>query len=323
MLYRSISSIALCEEAKKLWLEVEVISTEKNLFYVTGNGKSFLFKSTDFGGNSALGYKLADDKELSYRLLEKHWFPIAKSVYISKADLTSTTIEDDISALCFPLVIKPVDEWHGNGVMMNIHTGDELRGKLTTSFQTYDAMIVQEQIVWDEVRVLVMQWEVILALNRIPAHVVGNGKSTIEELIAHENKSNPMRWTWYEMPLSNIAIDAELISYLAKQWKEMCSIPDSWAYVQLRWNSNLWTWWTINEVTKELCDDIKHMCIEVSKLFGLEIAWIDILTSDFSVPLEKSWWVILEINPTPGIWWHKELTSVNSWYEILKRLFTL
>jgi hypothetical protein len=53
-------------------LEVEIISIEKNLFYITGNGKKILFKSTDFGGNSALGYKLADDKELTYRLLEKY-----------------------------------------------------------------------------------------------------------------------------------------------------------------------------------------------------------------------------------------------------------
>jgi len=323
MSYRSISSIVLCEEAKKLWLEVEIISIEKNLFYITGNGKKILFKSTDFGGNSALGYKLADDKELTYRLLEKYWFPIAKSVYIPKNDFKEQYVEENCAWLYFPLVIKPIDEGHGNGVMMNIHTYEELTQKLTISFQTYENMIVQEQVRWDEIRVLVMKWEVILALNRIPAHVVGDGKRTIEQLIDLENETNKLRWTWYEMALSYIKIDTEVVSYLAKHWKHISTVPDNWEYVQLRWNSNLWTWWTLIEVTNELCEHIKKQCIQIAHLFWLEIAWIDILTGDLSLPLKESWWIILEVNATPGIWWYREMTSINPWREMLKKIFNV
>jgi len=324
-LYWSISSIVLCEEAEKLWLSVEIVCKEKNLFYIHGKEKSILFKSTDFGGNSSLWYKLADDKQLSYVLLEKKWMPIAKSVYISKADLEKADFDkenlDDISNLHFPLVIKPIDEWHGNGVMMGIQSLGELKSKLTLSFEIYDTMIIQEQISGDEVRVLVVKWEVILAIRRFPAHVVWNGADTIEQLIHMENTTNSFRGIWYESPLAYIPLDDEVISYLVKQWRTVTTIPDNWAYIQLRWNSNLWTWWTAKEVTQMLCNEIKNMCIEISVLFGLDIAWIDILSTDFSLPLAQSWGVILEVNASPGIWWDRELTSVNTWHEILKRLF--
>ncbi len=319
--YWSISSSVLCEEAEKLGLLAEIICAEKNLFYLHGHGKSILFKSTDFGENSSLGYKLADDKELAYTLLERHNFPTAKSVYFKRGELENLSSQQIGRSLSFPVIIKPVSEWHGNGVMMNIFSYDELKEKLVFSFQTYDTLIVQEQISGDEVRVLVVKWEVILALNRVPAHIVGNGYDSIKDLVERENKNNPLRWVWYEAPLSYIKMDHETFSFMEKQWVSEHTIPDKGQVIQLRGNSNIWTWWTIKEVTNELCDTTKDMCIQISKIFGLEIAWIDILTTDVTVPLEQMWWVVLEVNATPGIGWYRELTSVNPWRELLKKIF--
>ncbi len=320
MTYFSISSVLLTEEAEKMWFDIEILSRSKNLFYVRWNWKEQLFKLTDFGWNSSLWFKLCDDKELTNKVLNKNWIPIAKSHYILKDDLVDL-MESDLSAFAYPLIIKPIDEWHWNGVIMWIASFEELKLKLKKSFDIYDSMIIQEQISWDEIRVLVVKWEILVAINRIPAFIIWDWKSTIEELIENENSSNDLRWEWYKKPLSNIEIDDELISFIEKKWLKLTVIPANKENVSLRWNSNLWTGWIPMNVTDKISEDIRQISINTAKYLGLEICWVDILTSDITKSLSEAWWIVLEANATPWIWWHKELLWVNSARKILDLIF--
>ena len=111
MTYWSISSQVLSEEARLLGLDVEILIPEKNLFLIKGENKEVLFKSTDFGGNTALGKKLSDDKELAYTLLARYDMPIPKTLYISEADF-HTLSDDRLNEFHFPVIIKPVDGAH-------------------------------------------------------------------------------------------------------------------------------------------------------------------------------------------------------------------
>ena len=322
MTYWSISSQELCKEAKKLWLTVDIVSKEKNLFYISDGTQETLFKSTDFWGNSSLGFKLCKDKWLTYDILERHNLPIAKSVYISKTK-PNDLYKIDISQLKMPLIIKPLSEWHGNWVMMCITSVKELHTKLTESFMLYSDMIIQEQIEGDEVRVIVVRWEVVLAYKRIPASVIWDNVHSIRDLISIENKCNPLRWIWYESPLVYIEIDDELKSYIWKQELDLNNIPRKGELIQLRWNSNTGTWWTMENVTDTLHLSTKKNCIEAANLLGLKISGVDIIVWDISQDLEKQWWIILEVNATPWIGGDKEATWINSAHEILKRVFNL
>lgn len=317
MNYWSISSITLKEEAEALWLEVEIISKEKNTFYIRWNKKEILFKSTDFWWNSSLWTKIVNDKELSYKILEKNNLATAKTHYIKKENIS----EIDWIDFDFPLIIKPINESHWNWVKMNIQSKSELKKKLTKSFEKYNKMIIQKQINWDEFRILVLSGEVILWINRKNPYVVWNWVNNIQELIEIENKENKLRWEWYENPLSFIKIDEELIDYIKKQWLNLEYILEKWREIYVRWNSNIWSWWIAIDVTHKVSDDIKNICIKATKIFWLEICWVDIITSDISKPLSETGWIILELNATPWIGWHKELTSVNTGKVILEKLF--
>ena len=318
MSYWSVSSQVLTEEAEKLWLEVEIINRHKNLFLVRGWWKEILFKSTDCWVNTSLWLKLANDKQLTYDILERNKLPCAGTLYLEKEEFVWWFKE---VVLYYPLVVKPLDGAHGDGVMMNIQNFDELQKKLKIWFETYDTLIIQEQIAWDEFRVLVFQWEVLLVLQRVPPYVIGDGKSSVKELIDKENNTNPRRGNEYESVLSYIKQDEELMSYIQKQWYTLDSRLEEWEKLQLRWNSNIWSGWTILDMTHKVHEDIKHICIQATHSLWLWMAGIDILTTDITQPLQRTWWVILEIWATPGLWWYREFTSVNPAKEILKRLF--
>jgi len=294
----SISSKYIVEEAEKMWFEIDMISEDKNLFYVKWNNKEILFKSTDFGWNSALWYKLCDDKELTYKVLDRYNLPIAKSEYISKNDFFDFS-KEYVSKLRFPLVIKPIDEWHWNWVLMWISDFKELKKSLEESFKVYDDMIIQEQAKWDEIRVLVIKWEMIAAIHRVPAFVIWDWISNISQLIDIENNTNPLRWEWYDNSLTYIKIDTELLWYISKNNLNLDYVAHKWEKIQLRWNSNLWTWWIPVDVTELISDDIRRVAIKATEVLWMEICGVDVLTSDFTKSLSDTNWIILECNATP------------------------
>jgi len=314
MTYFSISSQELVDEAKKMWLETEILIPEKNFFIIKGKWKEILFKSTDFWWNTSLAYKIARDKVLTYKILEKYWYPIPQTQIVKKDE------ELQLKNFKFPVIIKPVDESHGNWVKMNIKNEKQLKEELEASFKNYPTMIIQEQVEWDEVRVLVVKWQIIVAINRIPPFVIWDWKSTIKQLIDIENQTNPLRWNWYEKPLSYIKIDDETTKMLDYYNYNLESIPKKWEKVSVRLNSNVWSWWNMKNVTDILHTEIKQMCIDITKKLGFWICGVDLMIKDFSKPIKNNV-IILELNATPGIWWDKELTWVNSARRILEILF--
>ncbi len=125
-------------------------------------------------------------------VLDRLGYPIASTVYLDAKDFTSTGLEN-IQIPPFPLIIKPIDEAHGNGVMMNINNKLELEQKLHQSFRAYPRLIIQRQITGKEFRVLVCKKSIILALFRHPPVIRGDGISTILSLIKKENSTHPLR----------------------------------------------------------------------------------------------------------------------------------
>ena len=225
-----------------------------------------------------------------------------------------------VEKLKFPVIIKPNGESHGRGVMMNIKNFEELKEKLENSFEIYKNMIIQEQIIWKEFRVLVLKWEVILVLNRIPPYVIWDGINDINFHINELNK-NPKRWDWYKNVYSNIVVDEELLSFIEKQWFDLKSIMNSWEKIHLRWNSNLWTGWTWKCYTDIICEENKKICVDICSDLWFEICWVDVISSDISKPLYENWGIILELNDNPWLWGDLELTWINTGRIILEKLF--
>lgn len=116
-------------------------------------------------------------------------------------------------------------------------------------------------------------------------------------------------------------MDAELDHCIKQYGYSRNSIPANRQKVVLRTNSNLGTGASAIDVTRLVNQETKDICIRACKNIGLEIAGVDIITKDITKPLDVAGGIILEINDTPGIGGHRELTSVNSGKRILEKLF--
>lgn len=320
MTYFSITSQVIIDQAKKMWLQTEILQANKNFYVVRWYWKEVYFKSNDFWWNTALWYKIADDKELTNIILEEKWFNVPKSIYINKKDLKYFDIEK--TKLRFPLVTKPIDEWHWNWVTVWIDSKEYLNYWIKEALKYWENVIIQDYIEWDEQRIVVIWWKVSHWYKRIPAFVIWDWIHTIKELIKKEN-NNPLRWNWYENILTYIEVDERLIKYIEKNWFSLISIPKIGQFVQLRWVSNTWAGGTFEDITNLIWEELKQECIEIANITWLKVVWIDIITKDISVSLKKSKWAIIEINATPWFWWINEITWINVWKELLEYVFSI
>lgn len=248
---------------------------------------------------SVIATDLACDKEISKKMLAEAGIPVPKGRLIANREEAFKTAKE----IGFPVVLKPVGSNHGKGVTINVRTRDEVERAFDRAFKHSDEVIIERFVEGRDHRVLVINYEVAAVSQRVPAHVVGDGQHTLRELIDSENK-NPLRGEGHEKPLTKIYIDEESERLMAEQWLSLDSIPRAGQTVWLKYTANISTGGTAVDRT----DDIHYENIEtakrVARIIGLDIAGVDMLTTDIALPLEETGGAICEVNAGPGFRMH-------------------
>jgi cyanophycin synthetase len=201
------------------------------------------------------------------------------------------------------VILKPLAANHGRGISGRLNDEEELREAWKHS-SAYGSRIVIEQFAEGrDHRVLVVNKKVVAAAERVPANVVGDGKRTIAELIEEANL-DPRRGVGHTKSLTKIPTDERAIEHLARNGRTMKTVPAEGQMVTLAATANLSTGGTSIDRTDEMHPDNVTACEMAAGVIGLDIAGIDILTPDISVPFRENNSVIIEVNAGPGIRMH-------------------
>jgi cyanophycin synthetase len=205
----------------------------------------------------------------------------------------------------FPIVIKPLDGNHGRGISIDVKTQQEAEEAydLASAASKTRSVIVERYYKGSDHRILVINGKVAAVAERIPAHVVGDGRSTIEELIEITNQ-DPNRGDGHANVLTKITIDKTALNVLEKQGYELTSILPQGAIAYLRATANLSTGGIAVDRTDEIHPENVWIAQRVAKLIGLDIAGIDVVTEDIRKPLKEVDGVIVEVNAAPGFRMH-------------------
>ena len=155
---------------------------------------------------------------------------------------------------------------------------------------------------------LVVNGKMIACAERVPARVIGDGKSTIAQLIEKENR-DPRRGVGHTKTLTKIPTDNRTVCFIRKQGLTMESVPEKDQEVLLRGTANLSTGGTAIDRTDEMHPDNITACEMAAGIIGLDIAGIDVLSPDISVPFRENGAVIIEVNAGPGIRMHTHPTE--------------
>jgi len=265
-----------------------------------GYGKNQVrFRATMTDKTSSIAVDLASNKEETKRLLSDAAIPVAKGMCIVSED----EVKEAIEYIRFPLVFKPLDGNHGKGASINVKTEEEAYAAFEHAKKYSRRIIVEKFITGYDFRVLVINNKFIAAALREPAHVIGDGTSTIEQLIEVENK-DPRRGYGHENVLTEISIDRETREQLAKKNLTLETVLPKGEKCYLKGTANLSTGGTSTDVTDIVHPHNIFICERISRIIGLDICGIDIMAQNLSEPLEQSGGVILEVNAAPGFRMH-------------------
>ena len=253
---------------------------------------------------SNIGVDLACDKEETKDLLEQAEVPTPKGDIIR----TERGLEEAVEYVGFPLVIKPVNGNHGRGITTNINSLDEALIAFKEAKEVSRLVIVEKYITGEDHRLLVIDNKLVAAAKRTAAHVIGDGKSTIEELVNEVNKDE-RRGYGHEKVLTEIDINSLTIELLKEKGMTPKSVPSKGEMVKLKSTANLSTGGTAEDITEMIHPYNVFMAERISKIIDLDICGIDIMAHDLTKPLNESGGAVLEVNAGPGFRMHLQPTS--------------
>lgn len=248
---------------------------------------------------SSIGVEIACDKEDTKFLLQQAEVPVPKGEILRR----ESSLKDSIDYLGFPLVIKPINGNHGRGITTDIRTEEEALEAFRAAKEVSRSVIIEKYITGEDYRLLVINHQLVAAAKRSPAHIIGDGKSTIQELIDEVN-SDPRRGYGHEKVLTAITVNEMTDNILESKELTLNSVLPDGERLNLKDTANLSTGGTATDVT-----DIVHpynifMAERISKIIGLDICGIDIMTTDISQPLPETGGAVLEVNAGPGFRMH-------------------
>lgn len=257
-------------------------------------------QATMTANTGILGVELACDKEATKRILEASGVPIPRGTTTNFFD----DLEDAINYVGgYPIVIKPLDGNHGRGITIDIRNWQEAEAAYDAARAVSRSVIVEKFYVGRDHRVLVVDGKVVAVAERVPAHVVGDGRSTIAELVEETNK-DPNRGDGHDNVLTRIILDRNSYALMERQGYTLDSVLDRDEICYLRATANLSTGGIAVDRTDEIHPENAWLAERIVKIIGLDIAGIDIVTTDISRPLREVDGVVVEVNAAPGFRMH-------------------
>jgi cyanophycin synthetase len=260
---------------------------------------------------SSIGVDIASDKGLTNQLLGAAGLPVPRSRTVRDVEAAVSAA----SAIRYPVVVKPLDGNHGRGVGLDLHTEDDVRrtfGEARRQSRGGD-VVVETYVTGSDHRVLVIGGKVIAVAERVPAGVTGDGEHTVRELVDRTN-ADPRRGIGHERVLTRIALGEAAEELLGRQGLSLDAVPEAGRRVQLALTGNMSTGGTAVDRTHEIHPENAEIAETAARIVDLDIAGIDFIAPDISVPVRETGGAIVEVNAAPGFRMHTHPTEGEAQY---------
>ena len=273
--------------------------TEGSLVQLGWGSKQRRFQAAEIDATSAIAESIAQDKELTKKLLHAAGVPVPLGRPVTSAEDAWVAAQE----IGLPVVVKPRDGNQGKGVAVNITTREGVMEAFTTAASFREEVLVERFLPGSDYRLLVVGNKLVAAARREPPLVVGNGKNTVSELVDLVN-ADPRRGEGHATSLTKIRFDDIALARMKEQGYDADSVPAKGARVILRNNANLSTGGTATDVTDDVHPEVALRAVAAAQMVGLDICGVDVVCESVLRPLEEQSGGVVEVNAAPGLRMH-------------------
>lgn len=249
--------------------------------------------------DSGITLRVAGDKPLVHRLLARAGVPVPRHVVC--------TLDERDKAFAFareiggPVVVKPASGTGGGvGITANVRGRAALLRAMILARSFHRRVLIEEQLAGDTYRLLYLDGELLDCVVRRPPTLVGDGRSTIARLIQAENEHRAQSGAQAAQGL--LWADQDLRRELASQGLSLRSVPEAGRRIRAKRviNDNRGE----DNETASLCPAAIEAARRAVAELGARLAGVDVITPDPDRPLDEARGAVIEVNTTPGFYYH-------------------
>src|SRR6202047_4632062 len=252
---------------------------------------------------SHLAADIALNKDLTNRLVRDAGLPVPPSIRVRDEEGAVAAARE----IGYPVVLKPLDGNHGRGVGVNLQDEAAVRAHYPLAGgETHTGTVLVEKFIpGNTYRILVVGGRAVAVTEEVPAHVVGDGSHTVRELVKITNVG-PRRRHGSENLLVRIRFDERAIAMAQEQGYGTDDVPPAGKHVQLVRTAHISLGGISIDRTDEAHPYNAMIAEQAAQVIGLQVAGIDLISSDIGQSARETGGAICEVNAGPGLGLHIE-----------------
>ncbi|MGY1631652.1 N-acetylglutaminylglutamine synthetase [Geodermatophilus sp. SYSU D01186] len=296
----------LADEALRRGIRVEVTDAASGEMRFTLGARSVLTRESLSELTTAVAMSRCDDKRVTRRIMAGAGVRVPVGVEVAGDDLGAALA---LLERFGELVVKPAHGEQGRGITVGVSDEPGLRSAVAFARQHCPDVLVEELVPGEDLRVVVIDHQVVAAAVRRPATVVADGVSDVTTLIRRTSRRRE-RATGGE---SRIPLDATTAAVVASAGWAMDDVPPEGTTIRVRRTANLHTGGTIEDVTDRLHPEIAEAAVRASRAIGIPVTGLDFLVPDLDGPQH----VFVEANERPGLANHEPRPTAARFVDLL------
>ncbi|MCC7410948.1 MAG: N-acetylglutaminylglutamine synthetase [Gammaproteobacteria bacterium] len=294
----------IVDEARRRGIAVEVIDAPRGYFSLTLGGRSIVCRESLSEATSAIAMSRCQDKAVTLDLCR------AGGLRVPAQQPAGAAAENRaFLAAHGRIVVKPVDGEQGRGIGLDIRTAEELEAAIRAAQRFSQNIVLEEQVEGTDLRIVVIDYQVVAAAVRRPPRVTGNGDDTVRMLITALSRRRQAA-TRGE---SRIPIDEETERCVSRGGYDLDDVLPVGKSIQVRATANLHTGGTIHDVTADLGPQLAAVAVRAARIIGIPVTGLDLLVADPG----GTDYVLIEANERPGLANHEPQPTAEKFIDFL------
>jgi GNAT-family acetyltransferase (TIGR03103 family) len=278
----------ITEEACRRGILVEIVDAEAGMFRLSLGGRVINCRESLTDATSAVALTRCDNKALTHRLLSQAGLCVP-----AQSEVSSTDEALDFLRNYERIVIKPARGEQGNAVAVDLRDTDDVIAAYELAASTGDTVLAEEFRAGMDLRIVVINNEVVAAALRLPAAIIGTGRHSVRELISRQSRRRRAATDGE----SEIPIGEETLRCLSEAGLTLSDVPEVGQEIVVRKTANLHTGGTLQDVTKQLHPRLEAAALKAARALEIPVVGLDLI---ITAP-ESPRYVIIEANERPGL----------------------
>jgi GNAT-family acetyltransferase (TIGR03103 family) len=294
----------IVDEARRRGIQVEITDGASGFFRLSHGGRSIHCRESLTTLTSGVAVAICDDKSVTRRMVAAAGVAVPEQIVAGDDERTAAFL-----ARHGRVVVKPARGEQGRGVVIGLETLEEVDAAVAEARKSSDTVLIEACFEGSDLRLLMVDHELAAAAVRRPAHVVGDGTSTIGTLIGQASRRRAAA-TGGE---SRIPVDDETLRCLAAAGHDLDTVPANGEEVEVRRTANLHTGGTIHDVTDIVHPALVEAACRAARAIDIPVTGIDLMVKAPDQPD----YVFIEANERPGLANHEPQPVAERFMDLL------